>query len=112
MAMSKKPERPAPRRCAKGDCNKMQPCPTHYNKEWANTSYYKQIPEKDKNEVRRLAGGLCRKCGRPANPGQVDHIVNVARGGQNEMSNYQLLCLRCHKDKTDKEIKWGQRRRR
>lgn len=112
MAMSKKPEKPAPRRCAKGGCNKLQPCPEHYNREWANTDYYQKIPEKDKAEVRRQANGLCRKCGRSANPGEVDHIVNQARGGKNEMSNYQLLCVRCHKDKTAKEIKWGQQRRR
>lgn len=111
MAMSKRPERPAPRRCAKGGCNNLQPCqkPGHHTKDWANTEYYTPISQAEKNEVRRQAGGLCRKCGKLANPGEVDHIVNVARGGKNEMSNYQLLCARCHKDKSQREAKFGRK---
>src|SRR5574338_20728 len=108
MAMSRKPPRPAPRRCAKAGCPERQPCPRpgHNTKQWGNTEYYTPIPKRDKDEVIRQSGGICRKCGRRA-PGQVDHIVNVARGGKNEMSNYQYLCIPCHDEKTRREIKYG-----
>jgi 5-methylcytosine-specific restriction protein A len=114
MAMSKKPKNPAPKRCAKPDCDERQPCPIegHETKQWANTAYYTPITAADRAEVIRQAGGRCRKCGRPANPGQVDHVVNVARGGRNEMSNYQLLCVPCHTTKTQAEAKEGRRRAR
>ena len=112
MSMSKRPAKPAPRRCAKADCNLRQPCPKHYNKEWSNTDYYTPIPQKDKDEVRRQAHGICRKCGGVANPGAVDHIVNVASGGKNDMSNYQLLCKRCHDVKSQREAKDGRKRKR
>ncbi len=115
MAMSKRPDKPAPRRCAKGGCNNKQPCPKpgHNTKGWRLSGEYEYTPisQAEKNEVRRQADGLCRKCGRLANPGEVDHIINVARGGKNEMSNYQLLCKRCHDEKTRKETKYGQRKR-
>jgi 5-methylcytosine-specific restriction protein A len=39
-------------------------------------------------------------------PGRdVDHIVNVARGGSNDLSNLQLLCEWHHKQKTQAEAK-------
>ena len=98
----------APRRCAKyPDCRAMYPCKLHSTKNWRNTEYYTPISKAEKNEVIRQAGGKCKKCGRSANPGQVDHIINVARGGKNEMSNYQLLCKRCHDIKSKREAKYG-----
>ncbi len=38
--------------------------------------------------------GQCRKCGGPAN--QIDHIC----GSENTLDNLQLLCLKCHNEKT------------
>lgn len=32
-------------------------------------------------------------------PGQIDHIVPVARGGQNDDANLRLLCLTCNMQK-------------
>ncbi len=33
----------------------------------------------------------------------VDHIINVARGGTNDLANLQLLCPWHHKEKTQRE---------
>ena len=34
---------------------------------------------------------------------QVDHIVNKASGGTDDLSNLQSICIDCHKAKTAKE---------
>lgn len=34
---------------------------------------------------------------------ELDHIVNVARGGTDDESNLQSLCVPCHKKKTQQE---------
>jgi len=34
---------------------------------------------------------------------ELDHIVNVAQGGNDEESNLQSLCVPCHKEKTLRE---------
>lgn len=35
---------------------------------------------------------------------QVDHIVPVAEGGSDELDNLQVLCFKCHKKKTAKQV--------
>jgi len=34
---------------------------------------------------------------------EVDHIVELADGGSNDLDNLQLLCVDCHKSKTSKK---------
>ncbi len=34
---------------------------------------------------------------------ELDHIVNIAQGGNDDESNLQSLCVPCHKEKTLKE---------
>lgn len=34
---------------------------------------------------------------------QVDHIVPLAKGGTDDLENLQLLCIECHKIKTQRE---------
>ncbi len=41
-------------------------------------------------------GFCCRRCGTSVRPLQVDHIIPLSRGGTNNLSNLQTLCLRCH----------------
>ena len=41
---------------------------------------------------------LCRECGKPAT--EVDHIVAIAKGGEDVESNLQPLCKPCHSRKT------------
>ncbi|MBF6822601.1 HNH endonuclease, partial [Acinetobacter baumannii] len=38
---------------------------------------------------------------------ELDHIVNVARGGTDDESNLQSLCVPCHKKKTQQESRQG-----
>lgn len=41
----------------------------------------------------------CRLCGRRGGPLEVDHIVPVARGGENDPDNLQTLCRGCNRRK-------------
>jgi 5-methylcytosine-specific restriction protein A len=45
----------------------------------------------------------CRKAGRVTLAREVDHIVNKARGGGDNVENLQAICLPCHKAKTAAE---------
>ena len=47
---------------------------------------------------------LCVSCG-ATDRLQLDHIVALADGGDDELWNCQLLCSRCHESKTRKEAK-------
>lgn len=49
-------------------------------------------------EVKRLAGHKCQKCQRPESEYglQVDHIVEVSRGGATAFYNLRALCPICH----------------
>src|SRR5262245_160040 len=44
---------------------------------------------------------LCRQCAAPAS--EVDHILPLARGGDNSKENLQALCKSCHSAKTARE---------
>jgi hypothetical protein len=50
-----------------------------------------------------LAAGRCLKCGRTDRL-SVDHITPVARGGGDELTNLQCLCLYCNCAKRDRYI--------
>ncbi|WP_206461513.1 HNH endonuclease [Acinetobacter baumannii] len=45
----------------------------------------------------------CQCCGTVTKDLELDHIVNVARGGTDDESNLQSLCVPCHKKKTQQE---------
>lgn len=49
---------------------------------------------------------ICRRAPSTA----ADHIVNLARGGEDDESNMQGLCEPCHAVKTQRESLVGQRR--
>jgi len=44
----------------------------------------------------------CVKCNKQGL--EIDHIIPVALGGTNEISNLQTLCSRCHREKTNKDV--------
>ena len=51
------------------------------------------------------ANGACQACQIRLQPGQtwdLDHIIPIALGGADETQNLQVLCIPCHKDKTNK----------
>ena len=45
----------------------------------------------------------CQSCGKPENFTQlsIDHIIPLALGGSNDISNLQTLCLSCNRRKKD-----------
>lgn len=49
-----------------------------------------------KRRVLERDGYACVQCGATA-PLEVDHIVPLAGGGSNEMSNLRTLCRACHR---------------
>lgn len=40
----------------------------------------------------------------PTFAGEVDHIKALINGGEDSMSNLQLLCSKCHKEKTKEDL--------
>ena len=54
----------------------------------------RQIPRAVRDAVIARDAGRCRSCNGPAN--QIDHI----RGSSNGLENLQMLCTKCHNDKT------------
>ncbi|QNV45583.1 HNH endonuclease [Acinetobacter baumannii] len=50
----------------------------------------------------------CQCCGIVTKDLELDHIMNVARGGTDDESNLQSLCVPCHKKKTQQESRQGE----
>jgi 5-methylcytosine-specific restriction protein A len=46
----------------------------------------------------------CRSCGKTHKTVklQIDHIIPLAKGGSNDMSNLQTLCSECNQQKSDR----------
>lgn len=53
---------------------------------------------KTRGVVFRTMGDVCVKCGDKAT--EVDHIIELANGGTDDLENLQPLCTNCHKAKT------------
>ncbi|WP_299312384.1 HNH endonuclease signature motif containing protein [uncultured Halomonas sp.] len=52
--------------------------------------------------------GLCQPClqqGRVTPATEVDHILNIARGGSESDDNLQAICAACHREKTQREAR-------
>ena len=50
--------------------------------------------------------GLCQNClrhGRVTPATEVDHIVPVAQGGTDDLTNLEAICTSCHREKTARE---------
>ena len=52
---------------------------------------------------------MCKASGRVTLATQVDHIVALVNGGEDNHGNRQALCSECHKAKTRRDL--GQRER-
>ena len=102
----------APRRCAKPDCRKIQPCPLH-PQGWAS-SKSEPLPSnwgRLVSKTRREYGGKCGKCGVACwTTGSCDHIIPRSKGGGHDRSNRMWLCSDCHSIKSRRESKDGIRR--
>lgn len=64
-------------------------------------------PQYARNRQHRFerAHGKCESCGIYLQPAawQCDHIVPVSKGGTNDITNLQVLCIPCHRRKTRAE---------
>jgi hypothetical protein len=56
-----------------------------------------------KAEVIKRQNGICLMCCKKLEQTQYDHIQPLARGGSNNLDNFQALCKVCHLDKTKSE---------
>lgn len=71
---------------------------------------YRGVPKHLAERIRKRDGRRCRVCGRHG--WQVDHILNVKRGGTDAEDNLQTLCATHHDEKTAAEREQGQAFRR
>lgn len=61
-----------------------------------------RIPNRVRHAVFQKDGYRCRECNRSKEDGailEIDHIVPVAKGGTNDISNLQTLCKECNRGK-------------
>ena len=67
------------------------------------TNPFRLIPTEVKNRVWTRDGGRCVMCGSSEGI-HFDHILPVAKGGDNTEANIQILCKDCNLRKSDKII--------
>ena len=69
------------------------------------------IPRKLRHQVFQRDNYRCRECGATNKQTRlhVDHIVPVAKGGTNDLSNLQILCEACNKAKYTDEWVGGKK---
>lgn len=69
------------------------------------------IPPEVRNYVYQRDKYQCQSCGKTSTETNlsIDHIFPLSRGGKNDISNLQTLCLTCNKSKTDKIDHWFDR---
>ena len=63
-------------------------------------SQSRYIPKTTKKIVFSRDGGVCQCCG-SSEKIEYDHITPFSCGGSNEVSNIQLLCLKCNRSKSN-----------
>ena len=61
----------------------------------------------DKNTLIKSFGNVCNVCKLHCESYEIDHIIPLAGGGDNSISNLQPLCPKCHNEKTTEEKKNG-----
>ena len=60
-----------------------------------------KIPSSVKKYVFERDNYRCQSCGKSSTQTElsIDHIIPLARGGSNDISNLQTLCQKCNKKK-------------
>lgn len=71
-----------------------------------------KIPLEVRDYVFKRDRHQCQDCGEqsPAVKLQIDHVIPLAKGGSNDLSNLQTLCERCNFAKGDRTNPKFQRR--
>lgn len=60
--------------------------------------------------VKRRDGAICQYCGCEASGGEVDHVLPLAKGGTDALTNLVWACKNCNRSKGDKTLReWMQR---
>ena len=77
---------------------------TRQVKEWVAKNDDQSIPDRVKLRVYELYNGNCAICTGQVLVAAYDHAVALVNGGQHRETNLQLLCVRCHKDKTKVDV--------
>ncbi len=62
-----------------------------------------KIPNEVRNYVFNRYNYQCKSCGKTKQQTtlNIDHIIPLAKGGSNDMSNLQTLCEQCNQKKKD-----------
>ncbi len=62
-----------------------------------------KIPNSVRNYVFNRDNYQCKSCGKSNKQTtlNIDHIIPLAKGGSNDMSNLQTLCEQCNRKKKD-----------
>ena len=76
---------------------------------WTNNNQSHTTPQQ-RRRIHTRDNGTCQHCGAPG--AEVDHIDNRRGPGYNSDSNLQLLCVSCHKAKTQGEARAARSARR
>lgn len=106
-----------PRPCTAPRCKQMSVsggrCKQHQQKAWASSEGktatergYGHSWRKVRKQALERDQYLCQEClkhGIATLATDVDHIINKAQGGTDELNNLQSLCNPCHKNKTISE---------
>ena len=100
--------------CAEPGCWRLRPCAEHPGRDlhrWdvRRTERHAPLSEAARRAVLERDGWTCRACGRPTRT--VDHVIAVALGGTNDMTNLQALCGACNTAKAAREAHESRRRR-
>ena len=98
--------------CSKAHSNAHAHCDAHEQNRhgWSKTSSSSRGYGHQWRKARKAAlerdKGMCKPCksiGVWRAATEVDHIINKAQGGTDELDNLQSICRQCHQSKTSSE---------
>ena len=65
--------------------------------------------QREREELKRRQDNKCACCGEPLRAGRyhIDHFIPVSPvlGGTDTLENKQILCIRCHRQKTRTDVR-------
>lgn len=76
-------------------------------KYYATCGYYVKYIVYEFNMKKNNGIAKCNMCNKVVEYEEcnADHIVPLSLGGTNDIENFQLLCLKCHREKTNNDLK-------